>query len=76
MSDLETAGKILLALGIIFLVVGTILCLGNRIGLGNLPGDINIKKDNHNLIFPIASIGLITAVIIFISFILNAVFKK
>lgn len=46
-------GKILVTFGIALIVIGALFVLGGRLGLGNLPGDIIIKKKNFTFIFPI-----------------------
>jgi len=45
------AGKLLILLGDILVVVGVLLTLFERIPyLGKLPGDIHVKRDNLNSI--------------------------
>ncbi len=47
------AGGILAAVGFIFLVLG-------RFGLGRLPGDILIKRENLTIYFPITTMIIIS----------------
>ncbi len=47
------AGGILAAVGLIFLVLG-------RFGLGRLPGDILIKRENLTIYFPITTMIIIS----------------
>ena len=49
-------GKLLIMLGGIFIAVGALLMLFERIPfLGKLPGDFHIKKDNVEFYFPLAT---------------------
>ncbi|NLL21445.1 MAG: DUF2905 domain-containing protein [Firmicutes bacterium] len=47
------AGVILAAIGLVFLVLG-------RFGLGRLPGDILIKRENLTIYFPITTMIIIS----------------
>lgn len=47
--------RLLITIGIILLVVGLLWPVLSRIGLGRLPGDIAIKKDNFSFYFPITT---------------------
>jgi DUF2905 family protein len=54
-------GKFFLVLGAVFLLVGLVLSLKIHIPwLGKLPGDINIKRDNFQFYFPLATCILIS----------------
>jgi len=55
--------KILIALGVIFLLLGILYPYLASLGLGRLPGDIIIKKNNFNLYFPITSAIIISILI-------------
>jgi DUF2905 family protein len=48
-------GKVLVLLGIVLLVVGVLWMLGERIGLGRLPGDIVIRGERSTFYFPLAT---------------------
>lgn len=52
---LESFGKILLTMGIALTLVGLILIIGEKFGLGKLPGDIFIQRGNFRFFFPIVS---------------------
>jgi hypothetical protein len=45
----------LIALGVVLLVVGVLVYLGGRAGLGSLPGDISWRRGNTAVYIPIAS---------------------
>ena len=54
-------GKILIAIGVIFCVVGLIVLFRVNIPfLGKLPGDIHIKRDNFQFYFPLATCILLS----------------
>ena len=53
-------GKMLLMMGIVLLLIGGILIIGERFGLGKLPGDIFIQKGNFTFFFPIVSTLIIS----------------
>lgn len=57
-------GKLFLIAGIVLSVVGLIFLLGAKIpGLGRLPGDIFIKKENVTFFFPIVTCILISIIV-------------
>jgi hypothetical protein len=56
MTEFSGIGKMLVIAGIGFIVVGGILWLGGKIpGIGQLPGDIVIKRENFTFYFPVAT---------------------
>lgn len=52
---LQSFGKMLVALGAVILIVGVLLWLGGRAGLGNLPGDIAWRRGSTSVYVPIVS---------------------
>ena len=52
--------KVLIILGAILILIGLIYPYLNSLGIGRLPGDIVIKKDNFNLYFPVTSAIIIS----------------
>lgn len=58
----EGLGKVLLVLGGIIFLSGLIFLLGGRIGLGRLPGDILIKKDNLTVYIPLTTMLLLSII--------------
>jgi hypothetical protein len=50
-----SVGKVLILLGGVLVVVGGLWTLGERIGLGRLPGDIVIRGERSTLYFPLAT---------------------
>jgi hypothetical protein len=47
--------KILIGAGLLLALVGLVLLLGERFGLGRLPGDIIIERGNFRLYIPVAT---------------------
>ena len=61
MSDLA---RMLIAFGVILVAVGLALLLVPKIpGLGKLPGDIVIKRENFSFYFPLGTCILISLVL-------------
>jgi hypothetical protein len=61
MSDLA---RILIVIGVILVVVGLALLLLPKIpGLGRLPGDIVIKRENFTFYFPLGTSILISVIL-------------
>ena len=54
--------RILIATGIILIVIGLLWGLLGKIGLGRLPGDIVIERENFRLYIPITSAILVSVV--------------
>ena len=52
--------KVLIILGAILILIGLIYPYLYSLGIGRLPGDIIIKKDNFNLYFPVTSAIIIS----------------
>ncbi|HOP73811.1 MAG TPA: DUF2905 domain-containing protein [Bacillota bacterium] len=64
MSELSGLGKILVLTGLGLAGVGVLLWVGGKIpGLGRLPGDIVIKRDNFTFYFPLATCVIMSIVL-------------
>src|ERR1022692_2324678 len=61
-------GRTLIALGIVILVLGVVLTLGEKlpIRLGRLPGDIVIRGKNSAFYFPLVTCLLVSVVLSFL----------
>jgi len=62
------AGRVLVVLGIVLVVVGGLLWLGGAVGvkvpfLGRLPGDIHVERGNWSLYFPLTTSILLSLVL-------------
>jgi hypothetical protein len=73
MPAVSSFGKIFIISGVILVVIGVLLILGDKIPwIGRLPGDIYIKRDKFTFYFP-----LMTSIIISILLtLLFALFRK
>jgi len=70
MNPLPEFGKMILILGILFVVIGLLLMLGPKIPLlGKLPGDFVVRRGNFTLYFPLATSILLSIVLTMIFFI-------
>ena len=64
--------RVLIATGIIFILAGVLMYAFGKIpGMGKLPGDIFIKKENFSFYFPLTTCILISLIISFILFLWN-----
>tara|TARA_A200000113_G_scaffold58986_1_gene50344 strand:- start:268 stop:471 length:204 start_codon:yes stop_codon:yes gene_type:complete len=59
--------KTLIIIGILFILVGLLYPFLRDIGLGRLPGDIVIKKENSSFYFPIVTCIIVSVVVSLIS---------
>ena len=55
--------KLLLIIGLLLILIGLLYPLFRDIGLGRLPGDIVIKKENSSFYFPIVTCIVVSVVI-------------
>jgi hypothetical protein len=55
--------KVLILIGLALVVVGLIWLVGERLGLGRLPGDMVIERENFTFYFPLTT-GLIVSVVL------------
>ena len=55
--------KIFIIIGVLFIIVGLLYPFLKDIGLGRLPGDIVIKKENSSFYFPIVTCIIISIII-------------
>ena len=56
-------GRFLIILGVAIVLLGVIVSLAPRLGIGRLPGDILIRRKNFALYIPIASSILISIIL-------------
>ena len=55
--------KTLLIIGVLFILIGLLYPFLKDIGLGRLPGDIAIKKENFSFYFPIVTCIVVSVII-------------
>ncbi len=60
MFGFEGIGKTLLVIGGVIALTGFLLLLLGRTGLGRLPGDIIIRRENLTIFFPITTMIIIS----------------
>ena len=70
---MDKLGKILIEIGILFILMGGLFFLFDRLGFFRLPGDIVIKKGNFVFYFPIVTSIILS---ILLTVILNLLFRK
>tara|TARA_B100000886_G_scaffold262712_1_gene187400 strand:- start:152 stop:355 length:204 start_codon:yes stop_codon:yes gene_type:complete len=58
--------KLLIIIGLLFIIIGLLYPFFKDIGFGRLPGDIVIKKENSSFYFPIVTCIVVSVVISFI----------
>ena len=63
MPNLETLGKMILICGVLIAASGLIIFIFGRLGLGRLPGDIFIQRENVTFYFPLATMLLVSIVL-------------
>jgi hypothetical protein len=71
--NLETAGRLLLALGVLLLVAGGALILASRFGITRLPGDIVWRGERTTVYFPL---GMAIIVSIILTVLLNLFLRR
>ncbi|RAW03181.1 DUF2905 family protein [Pseudochryseolinea flava] len=65
-------GKLLIIVGIVFIIVGLIVIFIPKLPLpGKLPGDVVIEKENFKLFLPITSSILISLLLSLIFYFIN-----
>ena len=70
---LESLGRLLIWLGGGLLLVGLLMIAAGRItGLGRLPGDIVIRRENVTVFIPLATMVLVSFVL---TIVLNAIVR-
>jgi len=66
-----SAGRLLINLGIVLVVLGMLWPLVTRLGLGRLPGDIVIERENFRLYIPIMTSLIVSIVLSVILWLIN-----
>lgn len=63
MPTLDSLGKLLLIGGGLMAFSGLLILFFSRLGLGRLPGDIFIQRENISFYFPLATMILVSIVL-------------
>ncbi len=64
-------GKLLIIAGLVLMAVGVVWMLGERLGLGRLPGDILIEREGTRIYIPVTTSLLISAVLSLVLWLLS-----
>ena len=56
-------GKLLLIAAVVIAVIGAVLLVGSRVGLGRLPGDLSTTRGNVSFSFPIVTCIVVSIVL-------------
>lgn len=73
---MQQLGKYLIIAGIVLIVAGVIVLLSNKGSfLGNLPGDIKIKRDNFTFYAPITTMVIISVILSFLLWLISKFIK-
>ncbi len=73
-GPMQSAGRLLIAVGVIAVLAGLVLLLLPRIPwLGRLPGDIVVRREGFRLYFPIATSIVVSVVL---TLLLNLFFRR
>ena len=61
---MEDIAKVLVSIGVLLIVVGILWSVGSKyLGLGKLPGDIVIERENVRFFFPLATSIIISVLL-------------
>jgi hypothetical protein len=60
-------GKTLVVIGIVLLAAGLLWIGGARLGLGHLPGDVTIERENFRLYIPLGT-SVLTSIVLSLIF--------
>jgi Protein of unknown function (DUF2905) len=63
--------RVLIVLGLVILAVGLLWPYLSQLGLGRLPGDIVIERENMRLYFPLATCLLISLLLSVVLWVVN-----
>lgn len=64
-------GRFLIIAGVVLMVIGVLWPLIARMGLGHLPGDIAIERENFHLYIPIATSLIVSVLLSLVVWLLN-----
>ncbi len=68
----DQMGKVLISLGLLLVLVGGLMMLSSKIGIGRLPGDITFQKGNFTFYFPLVSCVVISVLLTALLWLLRA----
>jgi hypothetical protein len=68
---LRAMARVLITLGLVILAIGLLWPYLSRLGLGRLPGDIVIERENMTLYFPLMTCLLISLLLSLVLWVAN-----
>lgn len=76
-GKLEGLGKTIILIGVLLVIIGVLITFFEKLpfGLGRLPGDIYIKRDNFTFYFPLAT-SIVLSIVLSLIFIIISRFTK
>lgn len=72
-ADMSQLGRYLIFAGVVLAAVGVVLLIGDRFGLGRLPGDLIWRRKNTTVYFPVVTSLLVSVVL---TLILNLLLRR
>ncbi|ACO03601.1 MAG TPA: DUF2905 domain-containing protein [Persephonella sp.] len=74
---MEGLGKTIILIGVLLVIIGVLITFFEKLpfGLGRLPGDIYIKRDNFTFYFPLAT-SIVLSIVLSLIFIIISRFTK
>lgn len=63
MDGIQAIGKMVIILGVVFLLAGSLMYFGGRLGVGRIPGDIVYRKGSFTFYFPLATSIIISIIL-------------
>ena len=67
-------GQLIIALGLIFILVGLVTVRGWLGWFGHLPGDVRVERENMRVYLPIVSMLLISILFSVLSYVIRRLF--
>jgi hypothetical protein len=70
---MNQVGRFLIVAGLVIAALGVAITVGERLGLGRLPGDLVFRRKNFAVYFPVATSLLVSVVL---TLVLNLLLRK
>jgi hypothetical protein len=65
-------GRLLIVAGLVLLIAGVLITVGGRfLGLGRLPGDVVIRRNNYTFYFPIVTSIVLSILLTLVMWLFN-----
>jgi len=64
-------GRWLVVAGLLLVLIGLVVMVGGKLGLGRLPGDIRYRSDNITFYFPLATSILVSVLLTLILWVIS-----